>query len=135
MHRTLLGDRIIRNSLILSHSVINARPKLRSKETFVELNNNNFSCLYARESLQTCEKRIVFYIVICVSIDKNCKFQNCDRWPSWITNFETWEYGFVPCVDNMIHIKFDAYRTNRFDVIQFLVNFSFSSAAILDIEK
>jgi len=35
----------------------------------------------------------------------------------------------------MIHIKFDAYRTNRFDVIQFLVNFSFSSAAIMDFEN
>jgi hypothetical protein len=35
----------------------------------------------------------------------------------------------------MIHTKFSAYRTNGFDVIQFLVNFSFPSAAILDFEK
>ena len=35
----------------------------------------------------------------------------------------------------MIHTKFGAYMTNRFEVIQFLVNFSFSSAAILDFEK
>ena len=35
----------------------------------------------------------------------------------------------------MIHAKFGAYRTNRFDVIQILVNFVFSSAAILDFEK
>ena len=35
----------------------------------------------------------------------------------------------------MIRAKFGAYRTNRFEVIQFLVNFSFSSAAILDFEK
>ena len=35
----------------------------------------------------------------------------------------------------MIHTKFGAYRTNRFEVIQFYVNFSFSSAAILDLEK
>ena len=35
----------------------------------------------------------------------------------------------------MIHAKFRAYRTNRFEVIQILVNFVFSSAAILDFEK
>ena len=35
----------------------------------------------------------------------------------------------------MIHAKFGAYRTNRFEVIQILVNFGFSSAAILDFEK
>ena len=33
------------------------------------------------------------------------------------------------------YTKLGAYRTNRFEVIQFLVNFSFSSAAILDFEK
>ena len=35
----------------------------------------------------------------------------------------------------MIRAKFGAYRTNRFEVIQILVNFVFSSAAILDFEK
>jgi len=35
----------------------------------------------------------------------------------------------------MIHAKFGAYRTNRFEVIQISVNFVFSSAAILDFEK
>ena len=35
----------------------------------------------------------------------------------------------------MINTKFGAYRTNRFEVIQFLVNFRFSSAAILDFAK
>ena len=35
----------------------------------------------------------------------------------------------------MICTKFGAYRINRFEVIQFLVNFGFSSAAILDFEK
>ena len=35
----------------------------------------------------------------------------------------------------MILAKFGAYRTNRFEVIQILVNFGFSSAAILDCEK
>ena len=35
----------------------------------------------------------------------------------------------------MIHAKFGAYWTNRFEVIQILVNFVFSSAAILDFEK
>ena len=35
----------------------------------------------------------------------------------------------------MIHTKFGACRTNRFEVIQFLVIVSFSSAAILDFEK
>ena len=35
----------------------------------------------------------------------------------------------------MIHAKFGAYWTNRFEVIQILVNFGFSSAAILDFEK
>ena len=35
----------------------------------------------------------------------------------------------------MIPAKFGAYRTNRFEVIQILVNFVFSSAAILDFEK
>ena len=31
----------------------------------------------------------------------------------------------------MIHVTFGAYRMNRFEVIQILVNFGFSSAAIL----
>ena len=35
----------------------------------------------------------------------------------------------------MIPAKFGAYRTNRFEVIQILVNFVFSSAAILDFAK
>ena len=35
----------------------------------------------------------------------------------------------------MIRTKFGAYRTNRFEVIKFLVNFSFSSATILDFVK
>jgi hypothetical protein len=35
----------------------------------------------------------------------------------------------------MIHSKFGAYRTNHFEVIQFLLNFGVSSAAILDFEK
>ena len=35
----------------------------------------------------------------------------------------------------MIHTKFGAYRTNHFEVIQFLVIFHFSSAAILDFAK
>ena len=35
----------------------------------------------------------------------------------------------------MIRAKFSAHRTNRFEVIQILVNFVFSSAAILDFEK
>ena len=35
----------------------------------------------------------------------------------------------------MIHTKFGAYWTHSFEVIQFLVNFGFSSAAILDFEK
>ena len=35
----------------------------------------------------------------------------------------------------MIHAKFGANWTNRFEVIQILVNFGFSSAAILDFEK
>ena len=41
----------------------------------------------------------------------------------------------VPGAKRMIPTKLSVYRTNRFDVIQFLVNFSFSSAAILDFEK
>ena len=35
----------------------------------------------------------------------------------------------------MIHVKFGAYRMNRFEVIQILLNFGFSSAAIFDFEK
>ena len=35
----------------------------------------------------------------------------------------------------MIHTKFVSYRTNRFEVILFLVDFRFSSAAILNFEK
>ena len=34
-----------------------------------------------------------------------------------------------------LHAKVGAYTTNRFEVIQILVNFGFSSAAILDFEK
>ena len=46
-----------------------------------------------------------------------------------------WDHRLVPGGKRMIHTKFGAYRTNRFEVIQFLVNFSFSPAAILDFEK
>jgi len=46
-----------------------------------------------------------------------------------------WNHGLVPGPKFMIKTKFCAYRTNRFEVIQFLVNFRFSSAAILDFEK
>ena len=46
-----------------------------------------------------------------------------------------WDHRLVPGAKRMIHTKFGAYTTNRFEVIQFLVNFSFSSAAILDFEK
>ena len=35
----------------------------------------------------------------------------------------------------MLNTKFGSNRTNRFEVIQFSVNFSFSSAAILDLKK
>ena len=35
----------------------------------------------------------------------------------------------------MIPAKFGSYRRNRFEVIQILVNFGFSSAAILDFEN
>ena len=35
----------------------------------------------------------------------------------------------------MIPAKFGAYRTNRFEVNQILVNFVFSSAAILDLKN
>ena len=35
----------------------------------------------------------------------------------------------------MLNAKFCSNRTNRFEVMQFLVNFSFSSAAILRFEK
>ena len=35
----------------------------------------------------------------------------------------------------MIHAKFGAYRMNRFEVIQILVYFVFSSAAIMDFEN
>ena len=35
----------------------------------------------------------------------------------------------------MIRTKFGAYRTNRFEYIQFLVNFRFSLAVILNFEK
>ena len=48
---------------------------------------------------------------------------------------QIWDNRLVPGAKRMIHTKFGAYRTNRFEVIQFLVNFSFLSAAILDFEK
>ena len=43
----------------------------------------------------------------------------------------------VPGAKWMINTKFGAYRTKRlrFEVIKFLVNFRFSSAAILDFEN
>ena len=46
-----------------------------------------------------------------------------------------WDHRLVPDAKRMTLAKCGAYRTNRFEVIQFLVNFSFSSAAILDFEK
>ena len=46
-----------------------------------------------------------------------------------------WDQRLVSSAKWMILTKLSAYRTNRFDVIQFSVNFSFSSAAILDFEK
>ena len=50
-------------------------------------------------------------------------------------NFEILGHGLVPGAEQMIHTKFGAYRTNHFEVIQFLVIFRFSSAAILDYAK
>jgi len=50
-------------------------------------------------------------------------------------NFEILGHKLVPGAKQMINTKFGAYGTNRFAVIQFLVNFGFSSAAILDFEK
>ena len=46
-----------------------------------------------------------------------------------------WNHRLVPGAKRMIRTKFGAHRKNRFEVIQFLVNFSFLSAAILDFEK
>ena len=46
-----------------------------------------------------------------------------------------WDDRLVSGAKWMINDKFGAYKTNRFVVIQFLLNFSFSSAAILDFEK
>jgi len=46
-----------------------------------------------------------------------------------------WDHRLVPGAKWMIHTKFGACRTNRFVIIQFLVDFGFSSAAILDLEK
>ena len=41
----------------------------------------------------------------------------------------------VPSAELMLNTKSGSNRTNRFEVIQILVNFSFLSAAILDFEK
>ena len=41
----------------------------------------------------------------------------------------------VPSAELMLNTKFGSNRTNRFEVIQFLENFSFSSAAVLDFGK
>ena len=46
-----------------------------------------------------------------------------------------WDHRLVPGARRMTQTKFGAYMTNRFEVIQFLVNFCFSSTAILDFEK
>jgi len=46
-----------------------------------------------------------------------------------------WDHRRDPRAELMPNTKFGANRTIRFEVIQFLVNFSFSSAAILDFEK
>ena len=46
-----------------------------------------------------------------------------------------WDHRRDPRAELMPNAKFGANRTIRFEVIQFLVNFSFSSAAILDFEK
>ena len=45
------------------------------------------------------------------------------------------DHTLVPGAKWMICTKFGAHTMKRFEVIQFLVNFSFSSAAILDFEK
>ena len=43
--------------------------------------------------------------------------------------------AILDCAQWIIDTKFGAHRTNRFEVIHFLVNFSFPLAAILDFEK
>ena len=50
-------------------------------------------------------------------------------------SFEILRQQAFPGAKYMMHTKFGAYRTNRFEVIKFIVNFSFSSAATLDSEK
>ena len=49
---------------------------------------------------------------------------------SWL-----WDHSRVPSAELMLNAKFGSNRTNRFEVIQFLLDLSFSSAAILDFEK
>ena len=46
-----------------------------------------------------------------------------------------WNRRRVPSAELMLNTKFGSNRTNRFEVIKFSVNLSFSSAAILDFEK
>ena len=46
-----------------------------------------------------------------------------------------WDHRRISGAELMLNTKFGANRTNRFEVIQNLVNLSFSSAAILDFEK
>ena len=45
------------------------------------------------------------------------------------------DYVTIRSAELMLNNKFGANKTNRFEVIQFLVNFSFSSAAILNFSK
>ena len=50
-------------------------------------------------------------------------------------SFEILRQQAFPGAKYMMHTKFGAYRTNRLKVIKFILNFSFSSAAILDSVK
>ena len=63
----------------------------------------------------------------------NCNMAAGGHLGLWVSTFR--DHRLVPGVKWMINTKFGAYRMNPFEVIQFSVNFSFSSAAILDFAK
>jgi len=54
-----------------------------------------------------------------------------------ILDYDFRDYGTMHLLgaELMLNNKFGPNRTNRFEVIEFSVNFSFSSAATLDFEK
>ena len=76
-----------------------------------------------------------FYINICCFIEQIVNFNMAAIGHLGIRFSWLCDHRRVPSAELMLNTKSGSNRTNRFEVIKILVNFSFLSAAILDLEK